>query len=142
VTNPIRRNLVAIASATMLAGMVLLAPGEAPANHGRYYQSVCLAVTENGSSVLSLRITHRYMLEPGPNDIRVVKAVVNGAEPAMGLAMRTSRDTVVLNMNGTVAGFFTAMTMNWNTATNTGTGRILGELSVHSGLTINAVSCP
>ena len=135
-----RRTLVAVASG-LLASLVLLAPRSAPANHGHYWDPVCINVADHGSTLFTMRVIHEYMLEPDPDELRTVKAIVNGTQPALGVAMRTGSHTAALNVQGNVAGFFTAMTFNWNNQTNTGSGRVIGELSAHQSVTLTTVTC-
>jgi hypothetical protein len=134
--------LVALASTCALFGTLTIAPATSDAHWRRSFAAVCLNVTDNGNSVLTLTVSHRYMLEPDRDDLRTVKALVNGSEPALGAAVRTGPDTVLVNLNGTVAGFFSALQINWNSATGSGTGRVLGELTAHAQVQVTEFRCP
>ena len=101
-------------------------------------------MTDAGSSALSLQIAQRHMLEPGDDDgdVALVKAVINGTDPALGVSLRRQRDSVVVTLSGTVAGFFTALRIQWNPESRTGTGRVAGELSVHPRVQVSETACP
>jgi hypothetical protein len=114
---------------------------EAPAHSGHLFESVCINVTDGGTSLFSVRIAHRYMLEPDSDDLRTVKAVINGAEPAVGVSMRTGRTSVLATLNGSVAGFFTAIQLHWNPQAGNGTGRVLGELTTHPNVQLTEFRC-
>jgi hypothetical protein len=120
----------------------MLWPREAPAHHGHIFEPVCINVTDSGSSLFTLRVAHRYMLEPDSDDIRSVKAIINSAEPGLGVSIRTGRSMVLVTLNGTVAGFFTAMQLHWDPRAGSGTGRVLGELTAHPNVQLTQYRCP
>lgn len=129
---------------TKRALLVLVCALQASAHEDRDRagRPVCLSVTDAGSDVLTLQIPHRFMLEPDRDDLRLVQALLNQAEPALGVSMRRADGSVLVNLSGTVAGFFTAMQLTWNPRTGTGSGRIASELSSHPKVQVSQSRCP
>lgn len=123
--------------ACLSLGMPALASEREPEDEA----PLCLGLSENGNALLTLRILRRSMLEPDEDGVRLVRSILNHTDPALGVAARTARDTVLMNLSGTVAGFFVALRIDWNARTHAGTGRLVGELSTHPALQVREVSC-
>jgi hypothetical protein len=81
------------------------------------------------------------MFDPENGDTRVAKGTVNGLEPFLGVALETGPHAVVVNLQATVAGFFSAMQFNYDPDAGSGTGRVLGELSAHAHVTVTEYRC-
>lgn len=139
----LRRIAVGMISGGALFGALVLAPGDAPAHCPKSPESpICLnVVDQNRSSLFTLKVLHHSMLEPLASQVRTVKGVVNGTEPTFGAAVLTGNHTATINLTGSVAGFFTASHLTWDTRAETGSGRVLGELSVNK-VTVTEVPCP
>ena len=147
-TNAMRRSLVGVVSGCVLVGLVVAALSVDTDRAGaardgddeRREARLCLTVADGGTNLFTLTISHRSMFDPDPDDVAVVTGVINDVEPAHGAALRTGRQRAVVNLTGTVAGFFTGMQITWDTQRHSGTGRLLGELSAHR-VTVTRVAC-
>jgi hypothetical protein len=104
-------------------------------------QPVCLGLSEDGAALFKMTIVRRSMIDPREDDIRLVRSLLNETDPAIGVAVRSGRETVLMNLSGTVAGFFVAMQIRWNPRLRTGSGRMVGELTAHPRLQVSEVPC-
>ena len=133
-----KRNSAAFISGFVLLTVMVLVPNEVRADES---EGVCIRVRDGGTDLFTLRVGSRSMLNPDSDDLLTVKAIVNGVEPLLGVSMRTGTHSVVATLSGTVAGFFNTMQLHWDPQQRTGTGRILGELTVHSSVQLAEISC-
>jgi hypothetical protein len=108
--------------------------------HHRPEEPLCLSIADGKSIIFSLRLARHDMFDPPPHDLRLAKGLINNTEPALGLSYNEGHHTVV-NMQGTVAGFFTAMHLTYDPNAGTGSGRVVGELQAHPLVTLAEVSC-
>jgi len=133
--------LLGLMAAVFVSAMVLM-PRVAAADEDRdALKPLCLNVIDGGTVVFPLRVLNRRMVEPEPNEILLVKGLVNGTEPALGAATRLTADTVVVNLSSSLAGFFIALQIQWNPRSNSGTGRVVGELTNHQNVIVLAYPC-
>ena len=118
---------------------VLIPPRRALAD-GDWRQPVCLSVADGGNALFTLTVQQRIMLNPPPNELWLVEALANNSEPALGVAYNGGQTTLI-NLQGTVAGFFTAIHFTYDQKSGTGTGRLVSELQPHPSITVTNVSC-
>jgi hypothetical protein len=138
VKQTLRAHMVEIVLGALMFA-ILMVPHSALAN-GDERQPVCLSVADGRNALFTLTVQQQIMLSPPPYKLRVVKALTNNAEPALGVAYNGGQHTLV-NLQGTVAGFFTAMQFTYNPKAGVGTGRVVEELQSHQSVTVTKVSC-
>jgi hypothetical protein len=127
----------------MMLGMMAVPPNAAACpNHHRGRDPLCLAINDGSQNLFNLRIEQHEMVLPGQDETRILRASINSAEPAVGIALRTGAHSVILNLHGSVAGFFSAAQITIDPDTGSGTGRVLGELAAHAGVTVSEFQCP
>jgi hypothetical protein len=142
VKNTLRTSLMGFVAGSMMLGMMAV-PMNALAcpHHHHDRDSLCLAVNDGSNNLFNLKIEHHEMVSPPQGETRVVRGIINSAEPALGIVLRTGAHSAVINMNGSVAGFFNAFQITYNSDAGTGTGRVLGELSAHPHVTVTEFQC-
>lgn len=141
-TQVCRAGLLGLMTASMLVSTLLVTPRAAAADADRdALKPLCLNVIDGGSVVFTLRVLNRHMFNPEHDEVLLVKGLINGVEPALGAATRLTVDTVVINLTSSVAGFFSALQITWNPHSNSGTGRVLGELTNHQNVLVLAYPC-
>ena len=138
-TNKIRSSGLVLGLAI---AVLLLLSAKRTAAHDRHEEPVCLDFSDGGSSVLTLKVIHWSEISPrDADDVNLLKGFINGIEPALGSVTRSGPTTVMANLAGTVAGFFTGIHFTLDFTTGAGTGRIAGELSSHQ-VTAAVIACP
>ena len=138
-TNKIRSSGLVMGFA--IAGLLLLF-AKGTAARERDDEPVCLDFSDGGTSVLTLKVMNRGELAPRDDDgVKLIRAFINGIEPAFGSVTRSGQTAVMANVAGTVAGFFTAIHFTLDFTTGAGTGRVAGELSSHR-VSVAVIACP
>ena len=138
--NTLRASLRAIVVGSMVLGMMLVPHDTIADDHGPE-EPLCLAVADGRTVIFTLQVPEPSQLNPGQDEQLIVKALANNAEPVLGLAVTAGRNNTLVNLQGTVAGFFTAMHFTYNPGTGKGTGRVIGELQSHPSVTVIEVQC-
>lgn len=130
-----------------LTGAVLLcvgalAPNRAAADDSDDPARLCLVVADGGQQLFKLNLRQGALLHVEPGGTVIVRGNLNGLEPVAGVAFNPGKGPLVVNLQGTVAGFFTAMQLKYDPVAGTGTGRVVGELTAHPNATVRQTSCP
>jgi hypothetical protein len=136
---------LATLTATLLLGAGALAPNRAAADDADDpldLARLCLTVADGNQQLFQLNLRRGGLLHLEPGATIIVRGNLNGLEPAVGAAFNPGSGLLVINLQGTVAGFFTGMQLKYNPATGTGTARVVGELTAHPKATLSQTSCP
>ena len=136
----LRAPMILVGAAVLtLGGLVWSEALACPFRHGPD-EPLCLSVADGRNTIFTLRVVRHDMFDPPRQELRIVQALTNNTEPVLGLAYGSGLNTLV-NLQGTVAGFFTGMQFKYSPNGGTGTGRVLGELQAHPSVTVTEVSC-
>jgi hypothetical protein len=133
---------LATLTAALLLGAGALAPNRAAADDGDDAGRLCLQVADGNTKLFKLNLRRGGMLRLEAGATAFVIGNLNGLEPVAGAAFNSGRGPLVINLQGTVAGFFTGMQIKYDPVTGTGTARVVGELTAHPNATVSQTSCP
>lgn len=136
--------VVGLLAAVALIDALLFAPRSAPASESERDETngPCLSFKSGGTELFKLKLMPSSLLLPSANTVGPMSGVLNGLEPALGASWKTGANTSTFSMQGTQAGFFLGLTVNWDASKATGTGRVLTELNVHKVTVSRLSSCP
>ncbi len=129
-------------TATVLLCAGALQPNRAAADDDDDAARLCLLVADGNTQLFQINLRRGGIQHLEQGRTAVVRGDLNGTEPVLGVAFNPGSGPLVVNLQGTIAGFFTAMQLKYDPAVGTGTGRVVGELTAHPNATVSRVSCP
>ena len=133
--------LASLAAATLLCAGAL-APNRAAADDSDDPARLCLMVADGNQQLFQLNLRRGGLLHLEQGATAIVRGNLNGLEPVAGAAFNPGSGPLVINLQGTVAGFFTGMQLRYDPAAGTGTARVAGELTAHPKATVSQTACP